>query len=111
MGRASKYSWEIKRSFGQLNRDDATLLADSQPLDHLAVVVKPLPLEILEESPALANKLEQPATGMMVLDMAFQMFGEIIDPVAEKRDLNLRGTGVFFMKSKVLNDGPLCLRG
>ena len=43
------------------------LLADAEALDHLSVTVGVLALQIIEQPPALADELEQPAARVMIL--------------------------------------------
>src|SRR5689334_15435997 len=55
------------------------LLADTEALDHLSVTVDVLALQIVQQSPALADKLEQSAARMMVLRVRLEMLVQIID--------------------------------
>ena len=70
------------------------LLADAEPLDQLGVAVGVLALQVVEQAAALADQLQEPAAGVMILDVCLEMFGQVVDAFAEERDLNLGGAGV-----------------
>ena len=40
----------------------------------------------------MTDHLQQAAAGVVILLMGLQMFGQIVDPLGENRDLYLRGT-------------------
>lgn len=56
-------------------------------------------LEIPKQSPALADHHEQTPPAVMVLLVDLQVFREVIDPLGEQRNLNLRRTGVRGMRA------------
>ena len=59
-------------------------------LDQLAVAIGVLALQVIQESAALADELQQPAAGMMVLGVRLEMVGQVVDALAEECDLNFR---------------------
>jgi hypothetical protein len=65
------------------------LLSNPEPLDQIRVAVRVLPLEVVEETPALADELQQATARMMILGVGLEMFGQVVDPLAEEGDLNL----------------------
>jgi len=46
-------------------------------------------LQIIEQTPALRDHLEQAAPRVIVLFMDLEMFGELVDPLAKQSYLNL----------------------
>ena len=66
------------------------LFSDTQVGDDSFVSVYALGFQIIQEPSALTHKLKKTSTGMMVLLVNFKMFGQVSDPLAEKRYLDLR---------------------
>src|SRR5262249_51008803 len=60
--------------------------------------------QIVEKLTALADKLEQPTTRMVVLDVGFEMLGEIVDPLGQNRHLHFRRPGISGLLGVCLND-------
>jgi hypothetical protein len=79
------------------------LFAQLQAADQLAVAVDVFFSQVAEQFSALAHKLEQSVSGMKVMLVLFKMFGEILDPVGQQGDLDLRGSGIVFMLLELLN--------
>src|SRR5262245_21766818 len=57
----------------------------------------------------LADELQEPAPRMMVLRMRLEVFGEIADALAEKRNLHFGGSGVALMGSVAADDFGLAV--
>jgi hypothetical protein len=70
------------------------LLADAEPTDQLAVAIGILALEVIQQAAALANQTEQATTGMVVFHVHFEVLGEFINAVGQKRDLNFGRAGI-----------------
>ena len=70
------------------------LFPDAETLDQFSVPVGVLSLEVIEEATALADELQQPSTGVMILCVRLEVFGEVADSLAEERDLYFRGSCV-----------------
>src|SRR4030095_11248648 len=66
------------------------LLADAETADQFRVPFRILALEVIEQSPPLADKLQQAAARVMVLCVNLEMLGEIVDALAEERHLYFR---------------------
>src|SRR5262249_36098021 len=66
----------------------------TQALDQCVVALVVLGLEVVEQTPALADELQQAAARMMILRVALEVLGEIGDALAQDRDLDFRRTGV-----------------
>ena len=81
------------------------LLANPEAADQFRIAVGVLALEIVEQTPALADQLEQAAARVMILRVNLEMLGEIVDAIAEQRDLHFRGTRIAVV-SLVRADNP-----
>src|SRR5436190_12206605 len=68
----------------------STLLPQSKSLDDALVALKIARAQIVEHAPALAHELEQASTGMMVAFVRLEVIGQIADPIAQERNLDLR---------------------
>src|SRR6185312_7318814 len=68
--------------------------ADTQPFNQLFVTSFVGTPQIIENLPALRNELEQPAPRVIVFHMRFEVLGQIVDPLRQERNLNLRRTCV-----------------
>src|SRR5436190_17056542 len=66
------------------------LTPKTQALDQRVVALAVPGLEIVEQTAALADHLEQAATRMVILGVALEVLGEIGDAFAQDGDLNLR---------------------
>jgi hypothetical protein len=80
------------------------LLAQTEPVDEGTVTVHALPLQIIQQLAALAHQTQQAATGVMILDMVFEMLGKIVDTRGHQRDLHFRGPGITALRLKILHD-------
>src|SRR5688500_1495905 len=81
------------------------LFANAEAAEQLGVPMRVLALEAFEQTPPLADQLEQTAPRMMILRVYLEMFCEVVDPVAENRDLHFRRPGVAVVRS-VGSDDP-----
>jgi len=70
------------------------LLPDSEALNQIGVAIGILAFQIVEQAPALSDQLQKAAARVMVFRVGLEMFGEVIDALAQERDLHLWGTGV-----------------
>src|SRR3954451_11611880 len=59
----------------------AVLLADAQALDQLGIAITVLALQVVQQTPALANELQQPAAGVVIFCVGLEMLGEVVDPL------------------------------
>jgi len=64
------------------------LLAQTEPLDQRTVLVGVRALEVIEQLSALADQHEQPAPGVVILDVGFEMSAKTIDALGDERDLD-----------------------
>src|SRR5262249_42497334 len=68
--------------------------ADAEFLDQILVARFVGATQIVEELAALPDHLEQPTTGVIVLDVGFEMLGEIVDALGQDRHLHFRRSGI-----------------
>jgi hypothetical protein len=73
------------------------LLADSEFADHVAIAVRVVRFQVIQQAAALAYQHQQSTPGCMILLVGFEMLGKVVDPFAKNRDLDLRRSGVRFM--------------
>src|SRR6185295_13430820 len=83
------------------------LFSDSKLGNHFAIAFDVVHPEVIEQSPALANDLQQPATRPMIFLMSLEVLGKVRNPFAKKCDLNFRGSCVRGMDSVRVDDGSL----
>src|ERR1700678_2745802 len=70
------------------------LLADSEFADHVAIAVRVVRFQVIQQAAALAYQHQQSTPGCMILLVGFEMLGKVVDPLAQNRDLELLRTGV-----------------
>src|SRR6266566_4110408 len=62
--------------------------------DDFLVSLRASAVQVGEQPSALSDQTEQPATTCVVVAGGAQMFGEVLDPLGQERDLDLRRAGV-----------------
>ena len=70
------------------------LLPDAEPSDYFPVAGDVFLLEIIQKPPALADHFQQAAAGVVVFLVGLEVLLQVLDPLAQQGDLNLRGAGV-----------------
>jgi hypothetical protein len=70
------------------------LFPNSEALDEIGIPIRILPLQIVEQAPALTHELQQATAGVMILGVRLEVLCEVVDPLAEERDLNFWRSGV-----------------
>jgi hypothetical protein len=66
------------------------LFSQSQALNDRSVTLRILFLHIVQKPSPLADELQQPPAGMVVLFMLLEMIGQVSDASTQERDLNFR---------------------
>ncbi len=66
------------------------LLAQTEAIHNLAIPIRVPAVQIVQQTAALVNHHDQSAPGCVVLDVALEMRRQIVDPLAQKRDLHFR---------------------
>src|SRR5579863_8921104 len=94
---------EIAGKTALLEQMDRRLLAQAKTINNLAVPNRVAAVQIVQQTAALVNHHDQPATRRMVLCVELEVRIQIVDPFAQKSDLHFRRSRVFYM-STVLFD-------
>src|SRR5207249_6794354 len=71
---------------------------------HFAIAIDVVSPEVIEQTPALTDNLQQPAPGPMVFFMRFEVLGQVVNTFAKQSDLNFRGPGIGIMDSILIDD-------
>src|SRR5271169_587605 len=79
------------------------LLADSELADYVAVAIRIVCLQVIQQAAAFAYQHQQASPGGVVLRVSLEMLGQFANPLAQNRDLDLRRTGVRIMGAEALN--------
>ena len=58
-------------------------------------------VQVIQQTAALADHLQEAAARAMILIVLLQMFRQLIDPLREESDLHIRRTRVLLMHPKV----------
>src|SRR5579883_3312913 len=87
------------------------LAAQPEPLDELLVALVVLALQIVEQPPALAHHHQEAAPGMEVAFVRIEVVRQVLDPLAEDRDLDLRRAGIGLRLRILVDERTLALRG
>src|SRR2546428_4879421 len=64
------------------------LAPEAQLLDESAIALEVRALEVIQEPPAAADQLEQPAARVMVVLVRAEVLGQLVDATREHRDLD-----------------------
>ncbi len=70
------------------------LFAQAEAGNQVAITVRVLALQIIQQLAALTDQLEQTATGMVILSVRLEMFSQRADTAGKQCNLHFRGTGV-----------------
>ena len=62
----------------------------SEASDDLLIALGTLPVKVREQPPALSDHHEQSAPAVIVVRGRAEMLGQMLDPLSEERDLDLR---------------------
>jgi hypothetical protein len=83
------------------------LSAQAELFDDIAVSFDVTGLEVIEETPAAADKSEKPHSGMVILFVDLEVLGKFLDPLAQKSNLDLGRTCIRVVLFVIGNDLPL----
>jgi hypothetical protein len=78
-------------------------MAEPELIDELTVSPQIGPLHIVQEPAAPANHLQQTTAAVIVLLVGPEVLRQIVDPLGEKRYLNLRGARVPLVRPVLFN--------
>ena len=82
----------------------SALLSDTELSDYSTVTLDVLLLKVVKKITSSSDHFEETASGMMILLMVLEMFGEIGDSFGEDSDLNFGRTGIIFAEAVSLDD-------
>ena len=60
-------------------------------------------MQVIEQTPALADHHQQATAGAVVFVVALQMFGKVVDALRQERNLHVGGSGIFFVQLELIN--------
>ena len=85
------------------------LLANAQLTDHVAVAVRIVRFQVIQQAAAFTYQHQKTPPGSMVFLVQLEVFGQLADTLAENRNLHFRATRVTIMGAKARNNfGLLC---
>jgi hypothetical protein len=83
--------------------DFEQLLAQTKAINNLAVPIRVTPVEIVQQPPALVHHHDQATARRVVLNVRLEMRRQVVDPLAQKRDLHFRRTGILHMSPELFD--------
>ena len=86
-------------------------LPDIETLDQIGVALRVLRFEVIEQPAAAPDEHQQPAAGMVILCVRFEMFRQVVDAFAENRDLDFRRSRVGVVRLVTDNQFGLAIFG
>src|ERR1700681_863438 len=87
------------------------LLPDVEPLDQIRVALRVFRLHVVEQPPSAADQHEQAPARVMVFRVGFEVFRQVVDALAENRNLYFRRTGVRVVRLVGANQFGLAVFG
>ena len=93
--------WLVR--FKNCRFDFEQLLAQAKAINNLAVPIRVTPVEIVQQPPALVDHHDQTSPGRMVFNVRLEMRRQVVDPLAQKRDLHFRRTGILHMSPELFD--------
>src|ERR1035437_4384603 len=85
------------------SRTSANSVAQLQFLRDRLIAVQIYVLQVFEQTAALADHHQQPAARTVILFVRLQMFGQMVDPLGQQRNLHVRRTRVLTVQFKLVN--------
>src|SRR5688572_22999711 len=81
-----------------------TSFSQPEPADDVQVSRPVLARQILEQTVALTDHLEQAAARRVVLLVRLEVFGQLVDALGQDRDLHFRRPRVLLVRLEIRND-------
>ena len=103
--------WGWLRDGRARNDKGPRLLAEAKPGDEFAVAVHVAVIQIPQLAATLANKHQQPATGMIIVLVRLQVGRQVLDTFRQDRYLDFRGPGVADVRGVFLDQVRFALLG
>jgi len=79
------------------------LLPDPEFADYVAIAVRIVRLQVIQQAASLAHQHQQSTAGCVILFVGFEMLGQLVDPLTQNRDLDFRRSGVRFVGSEAFD--------
>ena len=98
-----RLKFESERRLVEKSRASANSVAQLQFLRDRLIAVQICVLQVFEQAAALADHHQQPAARAVILFERLQMFGQMVNPLGQQRNLHIRRTRVFAMQLKLVN--------
>ena len=83
--------------------DFEQLLAQTKTINNLAVPIRVTPVEIVQQPPTLVDHHNQAPARRVVLNVRLEMRRQVVDPLAQKRDLHFRRAGILHMSPELFD--------
>ena len=80
------------------------LAAQTQPLDQALIAIEVVRREVPQQTPTVADDLQQTPARVMVLLVGLEVLRELTEPLGQKRNLNLGGPSVPVLQLLLLDD-------
>lgn len=94
----------ITRKKGCVDNTPLTLLSKVESCYEVSVLLDVFGFEIVEKTFSATDHLQKPAAGMVIMLIGSKMFVKMVDAFGQKRNLNLYGTGVAFVRCVICDD-------
>ena len=88
LGKPLRKTWALESEIRSLSLH-CRLSTKSETSHYLVVALNVCPLQIIEQTPALRDHLQQAAPRVVVFLVNLEMFSQLVDSLAEQSDLNL----------------------
>ena len=88
-----------------------SLTTKTKLCDDLSISFYLILLQGIEKSATLANHLQQPSSGVMVLLVCFEVIGQVGNPLAQNSDLNFGRTRVRVVVAELTDQLGLSISG
>ena len=79
------------------------LLADAQLADYVAVAVRVVRLQVIQQATALADEHQETAPRGVILLVGFEMLSQLADTRTQNRNLDFRRAGVGVVSTEAFN--------
>ena len=79
------------------------LFAEAETIADRPIAISVNPAQIVQQPPAAADHLQQPAARMMIFLMELEMLGQIRDPIGQDRDLHLGRACIALVGTELLD--------
>jgi hypothetical protein len=85
--------WKITRPERPI--EESALFAQTKSCHNLAIPIRVSPIQIVQQPAALVDHHDQPAARSVIFCVGLEVGREVVDSLAQQRDLHFRRSGVF----------------